>query len=49
MLRVVSLEAAWQALGHADLATTMRDYGHWQEKELADAFETLAAVREGRE
>jgi integrase len=49
MRRAVSLEAASQALGHADLATTMRPYGHWQQDELADAFETLAAAREGRE
>ena len=28
MRRAASLEAASQALGHADLATTMRHYGH---------------------
>jgi integrase len=49
MRRAVSLEAASQALGHTDLARTMRHYGHWQQDELADAFETLAAAREGRE
>jgi site-specific recombinase XerD len=35
MRQAVSLEAASQALGHADLATTMRHYGHWQDDELA--------------
>ena len=48
MRREVSLEAASQALGHADLATTMRHYGHWADDELARAFEALAAAREGR-
>ena len=41
MRRAASLEAASQALGHADLATTMRHYGHWAEDELATAFEAL--------
>ncbi len=49
MRRAVSLEAASQALGHSDLATTMRHYGHWEEEELVDAFEALAAARDGRE
>jgi integrase len=48
MRRAVSLEAAWQALGHSDLSTTMRHYGHWADDELASAFEALAAVREAR-
>ena len=48
MRRAVSLEAASQALGHADLATTMRHYGHYQDDELASAFETLSASREAR-
>jgi integrase len=43
--RAASLEAASQALGHADLATTMRHYGHRQDDELALAFEQLAAAR----
>jgi integrase len=46
MRRAVSLEAASQALGHSDLSTTMRHYGHWADDELATAFEALAAVRE---
>jgi integrase len=46
--RAVSLEAASQALGHSDLSTTMRHYGHWADDELAIAFEALAAAREGR-
>ena len=48
MRRAASLEAASQALGHADLATTMRHYGHWAEDELATAFEALVAAREER-
>jgi len=48
MRRAVSLEAASRALGHSDLSITMRHYGHWQGDELAAAFETLAATREGR-
>jgi integrase len=48
MRRAVSLEAASQALGHSDLSTTMRHYGHWADEELATAFEMLAAIREGR-
>jgi integrase len=35
-------------LGHSDLSTTMRHYRHWADDELAVAFETLAATREGR-
>jgi integrase len=45
MRRAVSLEAASQALGHSDLSTTMRHYGHWADEELADAFERLTAAR----
>jgi integrase len=45
MRGAASLEAASQALGHADLVTTMRHYGHWQDDELALAFEQLAAAR----
>jgi integrase len=41
----VSLEAASAALGHTDLSTTMRHYGHWQPDELAEAFDALAAER----
>ena len=47
MRRALSLEAASQALCHAYPATTMRHYGHWQEDELAAAFESLVAAREG--
>ena len=39
MRRAPSVEAASQALGHADLATTMRHYGDWQDDEVAPAFE----------
>jgi integrase len=46
MRRAASLEAASQALGHSDLSTTMRHYGHWADDELAAAFEALALVRE---
>jgi integrase len=45
MRRAASLEAASQALGQADLATTMRHYGHWADDELALAFEQLVADR----
>jgi integrase len=38
MRQATSLEAASQALGHSDLSTTMRHYGHWQPDELAAAF-----------
>jgi integrase/recombinase XerD len=48
MRRAVSLEAASQALGHSDLSTTMRHYGHWADDELGAAFEALAASREER-
>jgi integrase len=48
MRRAVSLEAASHALGHSDLSTTMRHYGHWADDELAIAFEALVAAREGR-
>jgi integrase len=44
MRRAVSLEAASQAIGHADLATTMRHYGHRADDELAGAFAMLAAA-----
>ena len=43
MRRAASLEAASQALGHADLAKTMRHHGH-----RAEAFEPLVAAREER-
>ena len=45
MRHAASLEAASQALGHSDLSTTMRHYGHWADDELALAFEALAASR----
>jgi integrase len=45
MRRAAGLEAASHALGHADLATTMRHYGRWQDDELALAFEQVAATR----
>jgi integrase len=45
MRRAVSLEAASAALGHTDLSTTMRHYGHWDTDELADAFAKLTAAR----
>lgn len=46
MRRASSLEAASKALGHSDLSTTMRAYGHWHADELAAAFEAREAARE---
>src|SRR5262245_59475450 len=48
MRRAASLEAASQALGHSDLSTAMRHYGHWADDELAAAFDALAAARKRR-
>jgi integrase len=47
MRRSDSPEAASAALGHSDVSTTMRHYGHWQPDERAIAFEALASAREG--
>jgi len=48
MRRAVSLEAASKALGHSDLSTTMRAYGHYQDDELASAFDALERSRRER-
>lgn len=45
MRRTAGIEAASQALGHADLNTTLGIYGHQDETDLERAFEALARER----
>jgi integrase/recombinase XerC len=48
MRRVAGIDAASQALGHADLNTTLTIYGHRDLGDLEDAMEALARSRGGR-
>jgi hypothetical protein len=45
MRREVGIDAASQALGHADLNTTLSIYGHQDASDLEHAMETLARPR----
>ncbi len=47
--RVAGVEAASQALGHSDLATTLGIYGHQDQRDLECAMEALATAREAAE
>jgi integrase len=45
MRREVGIDAASQALGHADLNTTLSIYGHQDASDLERAMEALARSR----
>jgi integrase len=46
---VAGVEAASQALGHSDLATTLGIYGHQDQRDLERAMEAFVAAREAEE
>jgi integrase len=47
--RLAGIDAASQALGHSDLATTASIYGHHDMTDLERAFDTYAASKGTRQ